>query len=200
MAASASQDRNMNVRARILGDAQRLIAARGFTGVGLSEILRSAGIPKGSFYYWFASKEAFGADLLRFYFENYLRELDEMLSDQDATARERLSNYWRFWRDNQESNDLEGKCLAVKLAAEVSDISEDMRNVLSAGTTAIIGRITNVLEEGFEDGSILTSVDAKELAETLYQIWLGASLMTKITRNAAPFDAALKATDQMLQS
>ena len=200
MANVALKDKNMDVRSRILDDAQRLIAARGFTGVGLSEILKSAGVPKGSFYHWFASKEAFGTDLLKYYFDNYLRELDEMLFDENMTARERLANYWRFWRDNQESNDLEGKCLAVKLGAEVSDISADMRNVLRAGTAAIIGRIARVLKEGFEDGSILTTVDAEELAQTLYQIWLGASLMTKITRNSAPFDAALKATDQILQS
>lgn len=198
MAQAVRSSRSTDVRSHILDEAQRLVAARGFTGVGLNEILTSAGVPKGSFYHWFASKEAFGSDLLEHYFSNYLSELDGMLGDKRVPARQRLANYWRFWRDNQESNDLEGKCLAVKLGAEVSDISEDMRNVLKSGTSAIISRLARAIKEGLADGSIVTTVDPDDLAETLYQLWLGASIMTKITRNADPFDAALAAADEML--
>jgi TetR/AcrR family transcriptional repressor of nem operon len=195
---TARSQAGTDARTHILDAAQRLVAARGFTGVGLSEILASAGVPKGSFYHWFASKEAFGSDLLEHYFSNYLGDLDRLLQDERVPARQRLANYWRFWRDNQEGNDLEGKCLAVKLGAEVSDISEDMRNALRAGTSAIVGRLSQAVREGLEDGSIVTSVDPKDLAETLYQLWLGASIMTKIARSSEPFDAALAATDRML--
>lgn len=190
--------KSTDVRSHILDTAQRLVAARGFSGVGLSEILVGAAVPKGSFYHWFASKEAFGSDLLDHYFAKYLVELDGLLEDASVPARKRLAAYWRFWRDNQESNDPEGKCLAVKLGAEVSDISEDMRIALKNGTSAIISRLSRVVKEGLADGSIESSRNPYDLAEALYQLWLGASIMTKIARSPAPFDAAMHATDQML--
>ncbi|MGU3495354.1 TetR/AcrR family transcriptional regulator [Xanthobacteraceae bacterium A53D] len=191
-------EKHTDVRSHILDTARRLIAARGFSGVGLTEILVSAGVPKGSFYHYFASKESFGADLLDDYFKAYLDELDALLADERVPARARLSAYLRFWRDNQERDDPEGKCLAVKLGAEVSDISEDMRTMLKSGTSAIIDRLSRVVTQGLADGSIQSPRDPHATAETLYQLWLGASIMTKIARSPAPFDTAMAATDQIL--
>ncbi|WP_404426512.1 TetR/AcrR family transcriptional regulator [Thalassospira australica] len=198
MPAAAKPDKATDVKSHILDTAQRLIAARGFSGVGLNEILAGASVPKGSFYYYFSSKEAFGRDLLEHYFSKYLTELDALLADENVPARSRLANYWRFWKNNQESEDPCGKCLAVKLGAEVSDISEDMRIALKNGTSAIIGRLSKVVKQGLADGSIKSTRNPYDLAETLYQLWLGASIMTKIARNPSPFDAAMAATDQML--
>lgn len=200
MLTAARREKTSDVKGHILDTAQRLIAARGFSAVGLNEILVGANVPKGSFYHYFTSKEAFGRDLLEHYFSNYLLELDALLADEQVAARERLSAYWRFWRDNQEREDPEGRCLAVKLGAEVSDMSEEMRMALKAGTSAIISRLSRVVKQGLADGSIESARNPYDLAETLYQLWLGASVMTKIARSPAPFDAAMAATDQMLST
>ncbi|MGF7151167.1 TetR/AcrR family transcriptional repressor of nem operon [Sphingomonas zeicaulis] len=198
MSAPATSERATDVRSHILDTAQRLIGARGFSAVGLNEILAAAGVPKGSFYHYFASKEVFGRDLLDHYFDKYLAEVDALLADADVPARARLGAYWQFWRQNQERDDPDGKCLAVKLGAEVSDISEDMRTALKHGTSAIIDRLSRVVEQGLADGSIRTSRAPHDVAETLYQLWFGASIMAKIARNGASFDTALAATDQVL--
>lgn len=198
MSIALKSQKPSDVKSHILDTARRLIAVRGFSAVGLNEILLGAGVPKGSFYHYFASKEAFGTDLLDYYFDHYLAELDALLADETVPARERLAAYWRFWRDNQERDDPEGKCLAVKLGAEVSDISEGMRIALKNGTSAIIGRLSRVVKQGLADGSIESTRNPYDIAETLYQLWLGASVMTKIVRSPAPFDAALAATDQTL--
>ncbi|WP_025290848.1 TetR/AcrR family transcriptional regulator [Sphingomonas sanxanigenens] len=198
MAAPVKSERATDVRSHILDTAQRLIGAGGFSGVGLNDILAAAGVPKGSFYHYFASKEAFGRDLLDHYFGKYLAEVDALLADERVPARERLGAYWQFWRQNQERDDPEGKCLAVKLGAEVSDISEGMRTALKHGTSAIIARLSRVVAQGQADGSIEASRPPGDLAESLYQLWLGASIMAKIARSGDPFDAALAATDQAL--
>ncbi len=198
MARTANLERATDARSHILDTAQRLIAANGFSGVGLNEILLSAGVPKGSFYHWFASKEAFGADLLNHYFKKYLADLDDMLNVGQIPGRQRLAAYWRFWKENQIGDDPDGRCLAVKLGAEVSDISEDMRLALNIGTSSIINRLARVVEDGQADGSIQSGQAALELAETLYQLWLGASIMAKITRDPAPFDTAFLSTDHLL--
>ncbi|MBZ5487269.1 TetR/AcrR family transcriptional regulator [Halomonas aquamarina] len=190
-----------DVRQRILHTGQLIIAGRGFTAVGLNEILKAAAVPKGSFYHYFGSKEAFGEALLEDYFTGYLDQLDERL-EQGASHAERLMSYWIHWRDTQHHGDPRGKCLAVKLAAEVSDLSERMRQVLKRGTEQVIARLAQAIDAAVEDGSLpgltTTQGSAAELATTLYQLWLGASLRAKITRDRVPLDAALKATYALL--
>lgn len=191
-----------DVRQHILHTGQLIIAGRGFSAVGLNEILKAAGVPKGSFYHYFGSKEAFGEALLEDYFTGYLTQLEECLSQPGASNAERLANYWTNWRNTQHHGDPSGKCLAVKLAAEVSDLSERMRQVLQRGTEGIIARVALAIEAAVDDGSLPgltgTQGNATELATTLYQLWLGASLRAKITRDRVPLDAALKATYALL--
>lgn len=198
MAGVTKIEKPADVRSHILNTGQRLIAARGFSAVGLNEILSGASVPKGSFYHYFASKEAFGTELLEHYFAQYLTDLDALLGDEASPPRARLAAYWRFWMDTQEGADPEGKCLAVKLGAEVSDMSEDMRAALSRGTSAIIDRLSRVVQQGQADGSLDSSRDAGATASALYELWLGASIMAKITKTSRPFDAALAATDGIL--
>lgn len=191
-----------DVRQHILNTGQVIIGGKGFSAVGLNEILKAAGVPKGSFYHYFSSKEAFGEALLQGYFTEYLAQTEERLTQPGASHAERLLSYWAHWRDTQHHCDPSGKCLAVKLAAEVSDLSERMRCVLQQGTERIIARLAQSIEAAVADGSLPQSVSAQgsalELATTLYQLWLGASLRAKITRDRVPLDAAFKATYTLL--
>ena len=73
-----------------------------------------------------------------------------------------------------------------------------MRSVLRTGTDAIIARLTHCVQTGQSDGSITSTLPAPVLAESLYQLWLGASLLSKLGRHEEPFAAALAATRQLL--
>lgn len=187
-----------DVRQGILATAQAIMAAKGFSAVGLNEILAAAGVPKGSFYHYFGSKDAFGEALLKNYFDNYLAGVDEIFATSSLTFADRLIAYFRQWQENQGALDCQGKCLAVKLGAEVADLSEAMRAVLKNGTAGIIGRLTEAIENGIADGSLTISEDPRSLAETLYHLWLGASLRAKIVRSTQPFDSAMVATQRLL--
>ncbi len=189
---------NIDVRQSILDTAHRIVGAKGFSGVGLNEILAAARVPKGSFYHYFGSKEAFGEALLEGYFEDYLADIDATLAEPGLSHAERLMNYWRKWQATQGSIDYQRKCLAVKLAAEVSDLSEPMRLALKSGTAGIIERVTDAIKAGVAEGSLEVDGEPRATAETLYHLWLGASLMAKIVRADAPFEAAMAATQRIL--
>ena len=187
-----------DIRQSILDTAHRLIAEKGFSGVGLNEILAAAKVPKGSFYHYFGSKETFGEALLASYFEAYLAELDAALSEAGQSQAELLMDYWRTWQATQGSIDWQRKCLAVKLAAEVSDLSETMRLALKAGTASIIERLARAIEAGVAEGTLTIMDEPETTAETLYHLWLGASLMAKIVRTDVPFETATAATRRIL--
>jgi len=192
----------------ILDCGERLIANKGFVGVGLSEILSVAGIPKGSFYHYFSSKERFGEVLLTRYIDAYLARLDTLFKPDGSPARQRLMTYWSYWNASQcdvgaancALQDGGNKCLIVKLSAEVADISEAMRLTLRGGTDRVVSRIAQCLEDARADGSVASSLDAASTALTLYELWLGASLLAKLRRDASPFEHALLATEQVLGS
>ncbi len=173
------------------------MAARGFSAVGLNEILSAAGVPKGSFYHYFGSKDAYGEALLEHYFEGYLADLDESL-DRPGTVADRLMGYWRHWQETQSFSDYQGKCLAVKLGAEVADLSEAMRTALDRGTSAVIDRLRGAVVAGVSEGSLSVDDDPEDVARSLYQLWLGASVMAKITRTTQPFETATMTTRQIL--
>ncbi len=200
-----------NAKHHILNCGERLIANKGFVGVGLAEILAVAGVPKGSFYHYFSSKERFGEALLVRYMERYVQGLDVMFNPDGAPGRVRLMRYWQHWNNTQCATgcdtlaDTGGqttstKCLVVKLSAEVADISEAMRLTLRDGTDQIVQRIAQCIEDGRADGSVPTHLPAQSTALSLYQLWLGASLLSKLRRDNSPFEHAMLATEQILDS
>jgi TetR/AcrR family transcriptional repressor of nem operon len=196
--AKAIASESTDTRDNILAAGQRMMAAKGFTAVGLNEILTSSGVPKGSFYHYFSSKEAYGEALLHSYFDEYLADIDRTLAQPKQTMAQRLMNYFASWRDTQSFLDCQGKCLAVKLGAEVADMSEPMRLAMKQGTSGIVDRLAKAIEAGVAEGSLSVDESAEETAQSLYQLWMGASVMVKIARHGDPFETALKTTRRIL--
>ena len=197
MSRSVQRD-TTDVRGSILETGQRIMASKGFSAVGLNEILTGAGVPKGSFYHYFESKDAFGEALLEAYFEEYLANLDEILRQPGLTMAQRLMVYLQQWQDTQSFFNCQGKCLAVKLSAEVVDLSEAMRRALKHGTSGFIQRLRHAVAGGVSEGSLSIDDEPDSIAQSIYQLWLGASVMVKIVRTTQPFESAMATTREIL--
>jgi TetR/AcrR family transcriptional repressor of nem operon len=189
-----------SARQTILDTAQIIVGRKGFSAVGLNEILQAADVPKGSFYHYFTSKDAFGVVLLDSYFDHYVHGMEQLFNQPGLTQCAKLMRYWQCWIDNQTGCTDAGKCLAVKLGAEVSDLSEPMRLALQRGTSRTIALLAVAMQRGIEDGSLMLQHPPRALAQQLYALWLGASVMSKITRTPASFDEALALTRHLLGS
>lgn len=187
------------VRQYIIDTAKPIILGKGFSAVGLNEVLSAADVPKGSFYHYFKSKEMFGEALLDSYFDDYLTQLDALLSRPGQTAAARLMAYWQQWQESQLGECVDGRCLAVKLGGEVSDLSEAMRLALHRGTDRVIDRLARCIREGITDGSLQSTLDPQQTAQTLYETWLGATLLSKFRHDRSSLDGAMSATRQWLQ-
>lgn len=185
-------------RERILSIGENLILGRGFSAMGLSELLGAAEVPKGSFYHYFQSKEGFGVALLERYFERYHERLRELFNDKSMPARARLLAYFDGWRQMHAASKCHDTCLAVKLAAEVSDLSEPMREALATGMDDLIRLIAGAILAAQKDGSVSIRHSPEQLAESLYAMWLGASLRAKATRNIDALNVVYQQTEWML--
>lgn len=187
-----------DTRQQILDTAKDIILGKGFTAVGLNEILVCAGVPKGSFYHYFKSKEQFGGALLEDYFDGYLSQLELTLKDNGSNISSRLLTFFQAWLDSQSSDHTADKCLVVKLSAEVTDLSETMRITLKNGTDRVIDRLTRFVAEGIAQGEFPAELDAKNVTAEIYYMWIGATLLTKVSRTRDALERAMHATKSRL--
>ncbi len=188
-----------DTKAHLLAIGYKLIAQKGFTAVGIKQILDTAGVPKGSFYHYFASKEAFGEAIIEHYFADYKKRLASIAAE-DMSAQQKIYNYFQNWYDTQQNGCDHEKCLVVKLSAEVADISETMRKALYAGYQQTITWIAEQIKAGWADGSIPhpENIAAESMAKRWYFAWLGASLIAKVSQTDTPLaEVWLMTTSQL---
>ena len=188
-----------DTRQHILGTARGIIVGKGFSAVGLSEILKAAGVPKGSFYHWFRSKEQFGEALIDHHFESYLRQVVACLGAPGRTSGQRLLDFFGQWHSTQRGDNVQSRCLVVKLSAEVCDLSEPMRAALGRGIAQVLAQLTTCISEGVAAGEFLRCPEPVDVAQQLYQQWLGATLLARVRRTDEPLDRALEHTTRWVR-
>ncbi|MBW4961439.1 TetR/AcrR family transcriptional regulator [Sulfitobacter sp. CW3] len=193
------QKKSDQTRQKILTAGRTLVSHHGFGAVGLARILKESDVPKGSFYYYFPSKEAFGQALLTDYVADYLGRVDA-LSNGPGTAHDKLTAFWSAWLTHAGAEGIASQCLVVKLGAEVADLSEDMRQVLDDGVAALVNRIAALLIQGAKDGSVVAIDDPQSTAQMLYAKWLGAAILAKLARDETPLRRALFETNKTLST
>ncbi|PIF22348.1 TetR/AcrR family transcriptional regulator [Candidatus Pantoea floridensis] len=190
----------IDTREHLLATGEQVCLQRGFTGMGLIEMLALADVTKGSFYHYFRSKEAFGVALLERYFANFLQQIEQQLNQPGLTPTERLLQHFRYAETLFiEQGHIVG-CLGVKLSAEVCDLSEPMRDALQHGANAIIAAYTRCLTEVAAERPLPFNQTPQQLAQRCYLLWLGASLQSKISREPGPISLALETIEQWLIS
>jgi len=173
---------------RILDAARELMLDKSFHSVGLKQILDAVKVPKGSFYYYFASKEQFGVELLKHYLADASTLKRSLLisKKQEADPLKRLFAYLNGSINFIQSNPGKFPCLALKLASEVSDLSEGMREELARGFQDWIGIYQEVLEEAVSEKMLPATLDTASEAQLIQDLLTGAIKRAVIDRCADP--------------
>lgn len=177
-----------DTKERILDAAVGIVLEKGFSGVGINEILKAVNVPKGSFYHWFASKEQFGVELLRYFGAKALAYTRKWLTKKDLlpNAHERLVAFYEARISMMLEQDCQQVCLVCKLSAEVSSWSEPMRAEVAENYEQGIALLRQVIEEGQAQGSIRASLPASQAASVVHDAWLGASLRSTAKHQVQP--------------
>jgi TetR/AcrR family transcriptional repressor of nem operon len=183
-----------DTKTRILDAAEAIMLEKGFNGVGLNEVLAAVKVPKGSFYHYFPSKEQFGVEILRHYLgeANAYKRRILLSTTPEPDAWLRLATFLEGYIGK--SCEAGGKCpcLVIKLASEVAELSDDMRQVLAEGTSEAIGIYQQLLEEAILEGKVRGDLDAGTAAEFIQDVWTGAMHRAQVMRTVEPLRAALR--------
>jgi TetR/AcrR family transcriptional repressor of nem operon len=178
---------NPTVRARILADGIKVVQAHGFNGCGVQDIASAAGIPKGSFYNYFATKEAFAVEILEEYWSVYEIAYAPILSDPALEPLDRVAAFFRSLSREHERDGYALGCLLGSLALELSASSLEVRAKLIHLLDRWARPLSRCLAEAQADGVLAPDVDLDELAAVLIEAWEGAALRGKILRSALPY-------------
>ncbi len=162
-----------------------VITEKGYHGCGLKEILDAAGVPKGSFYHYFKSKEDFGIAVVEDFIARYTHKLSKKLSDRSRPALQRLKDHFSDAEGWYHENGYERTCLAAKLAMDVASMSPSMQAALKCGMDQWKAVFAKCLREAQAEGTLAESWDADELASFLLDAWEGVAVQTQIARDTS---------------
>jgi len=161
---------------------------RGFAASGVKDITDAAGVPKGSFYAYFPSKEALAVAILEHYWADIDLRLLPIL-DAEGSALDRITRFFHALADDHETGDFLLGCLIGKLSLELGGTSEPVRAKLAGILDSWDEAVTACVRSGQGSPSgIRSDVDATELAALLIEAWEGAALRGKVTRSRDPYD------------
>ena len=187
-------------RNKILEVGSRIIHQKGFNNTGIQEILNEAGVPKGSFYFYFKSKEDFGLALIDEFESLVGGHLASFLAIDSLSPLERLKSFFSFFRNFfQEENCTKG-CPIGNLSQELSDVNENIRKRLEESLDGMGSLIEPCLYEAREKGEFQNDIPVPEIAAYIINSWEGALLRMKVSRSISPiliferilFDTILK--------
>lgn len=171
-------------RERLLDEGVAAFREFGFHGTGLQHVLDRAGIPKGSFYNYFGSKEEFGAATILHFAEG----VGDLLARELASASDPLSGLRGFFgamMEQFEESGYVGGCLLGNLGGELEG-SAACREALAGSIRALCGGIRDALSEAQEQGLVRRDIEAEEMANLLVETWEGGVIRMKIERTLEP--------------
>lgn len=176
----------------IIEKGSRIIQSRGYTNTGISDILKEAGIPKGSFYNFFENKESFCSDVIDFYGEIGYQAMLSVFSDSGKTALEKLeSYYYDFMLQRNRSSNTKMGCLINNLSYELGHQNKTLAKKLNSHYKKQIKAISRVIKKAQEDNDIRNDYSETELAEFLHSNTIGGMGRMKTTGSIAPLKRSI---------
>lgn len=162
----------------------------GYHGTGIKQVLDAVGVPKGSFYNYFDSKESFGRAIIDHHSLCVQRNLAEALgSSADPVAG--LRAFFARLMDDFVQAEFTGGCLIANLGGELEG-SEVLRESLAGAWHSWRDGVAVALRRAQELGTIRDDIDATELADLLLESWEGAVIRMKIERSLEPLHKCLR--------
>ncbi|MFN3581903.1 MAG: TetR/AcrR family transcriptional regulator, partial [Pseudomonas sp.] len=151
-------------RARILAAGTEVMLLKGYNGTGVQEITQGAGVPKGSFYHYFESKEDFAIQALHYYYTPRLERFAAALQANDASPRERILRFYRdlvgYFANQPEPTH---QCFIGSLCHEKADESQPIGYAASAILNRSSQLLADCLEQAREAGELATDQDPEAL-------------------------------------
>lgn len=175
---------------RLIVAGLRFMLERGYNAVGVQDILRDTGIPKGSFYHHFESKEDFALQVIDAYQGNVHALLEATLLSPGRPPFHRIRAFFDGVRAAYAEEGYLG-CFLGALGQELSGASDVFRRKIDGCLDEIAAGLRYCLDEACERGELAVGTDTTAMANLLVNAWEGAALRSRLARTSQPLDGVL---------
>ena len=173
---------------KIIESGARIIHQKGYHHTGIQEVLKAAGIPKGSFYFYFASKEDFGLQVIDYFNNMYLDLVTPIVNDQSLSPVKRLEKIFDWFIGHFKEMNYTCGCPIGNLSQEMGDLSPAFRSKLKESMDLMVGVVAGLLQEGKDAGEVPPGLDLEETANFIVSGWHGALIRMKIVKATEPLE------------
>ncbi len=172
----------------ILEKGIELFRLNGYHNTGIRDILKACGMPKGSFYHSFESKEDFVIKAILHFEEVIGRDFEKNLTDESLSYYERLRNHFEIHIKWYTENDFKVGCLLGNLSTEVAGTIDPVSKVISGVYDRWSIGLAQFIKKGQQNGDIIDNIDPLSLANYLFNSFNGALGRMKVERCREPLD------------
>lgn len=173
-----------DVRDHLVEVGLQTFRAGGYNHTGVKDLVAAADVPKGSFYYYFDSKEDFACAVIDRYADGTAGSA--VLDDRTHPPLARLRRYFEMLASLYEGCELAEGCLFGNLSLEMADQSAAIQARLSAGFARWQATLAAVFYEAAGHGDLPPGTDPDALAAFCLDGWQGALVRMKAEKSAAP--------------
>lgn len=181
----------------ILLAGMEVMKGNGYNGTSVKDIVDAAGVPKGSFYNYFESKEQFALDAIS-YAGDAGRDFASGVLGGNEPALTRLLNFFNCGISLLEQGEYKHGCFIGNMCQEMADVSDVMRRALDSCMRKTIAQVAAVIEQGQAAGEISKHAEPLVMAEFLFNAWEGAIMRAKAAKVRDPLDAFMAMVQPML--
>jgi len=175
-------------RKTIIWAGLELLTEKGVTATGIDQILRKVGIPKGSFYHYFRSKDAFLKEVIVAYNEYFIRKLKKHFEDKRYKPLRRLLNFCEDAKAGMAKYEYKRGCLVGNMGQETASLNMSLRKSIEATFIDWERLLETCLQEAVEIGELSAGSDCAAVASYFWIGWEGAVLRAKLSKNADPLE------------
>ena len=173
-------------REKLLLEGLRVVHHHGLSGASVRDITAAAGVPLGSFTNHFASKDAFGLEVIDLYRSRSEAEVQATLRNDQLPPLKRLSAYIDAARDFLDENEMRDGCLCGNIGAEANAHSEEIVARVARVFADDESSIAYCLSAAVKAGELPQSTDVEDLAGLILSSLQGAFLVAKVRRSSEP--------------
>jgi TetR/AcrR family transcriptional regulator, transcriptional repressor for nem operon len=164
------------------------LSEHGYHGTGIKQILDVVNVPKGSFYNFFASKEAFVVEVIAHYSRNLLRQLTDFVEGEGKvlTPIDQLRSIYRYSLKQYASHEFKKSCLVGAIAIEISAESEMCRLELDKALKSWLHFFSSVFSQAQSQKLVRDDMSAMDMAAVYWSVWEGALMTMKMSADTKP--------------
>ena len=176
-----------------------IFTQKGFSITSLDEIVEIAEIPKGSFYYYFKSKDEFAIEVIKNYGIYFSKKLQRILSNDKKSPLERLKEFTKEAEAGVKRYEFKRGCLIGNLGQEMATLEERFRIELLNVIADWRDQVRLCIDLAKAQREIKTTIDSSELANFFWCAWEGAVLCSKLELSTQPLNIVSRFITELLQ-